>query len=184
LNLHLARVALAAALAAAGIVSNGWFSERFGALLAQDGRGDTMPGPIIEDPPGPEAGPSYVPAPAQDNRPARPASHRSSSPTTGFRRGASCLSGGRGCLGSQISPPRADSRHANWTALGANVLGSAGALSLQRTSRSPRQHLVPAGHCQQDLRQRLSASDDIVANFNSNFTWVLRHGRTRRIELT
>ena len=138
---------------------------------------DRLPGEIIEDPPGPYVGNSYVP-PRADVVTA-PATALSTFVVTynGFTPQAqAAFQAAVDIWASQIQSSVPIRITANWTVLGANVLGSAGATYRVRNFPG-----APYANTwfSAALANKLSGTDlspadnDIVANFNSSFAWYL-----------
>jgi FG-GAP-like repeat len=171
----LRRSVICAAVAAILIISRAGFEGALGDLLhAQSAQ--SLPGPIIEDPPGPYVGQSYVPV-SKATGPSASLVALSTFIVTynGFSPQAqAAFQAAVDVWASQVQssvPIRVD---ATWTVLGANVLGSAGATTLQRNFPNT---ISPDTWFPVALANSMSGTDldlsgsDITANFNSNFTW-------------
>jgi len=176
---RISRILTVAAIIALYLRGSGGLEHVVSPLTAQTRQGgETMPGPIIEDPPGPYRGTSYVPA-----RQRVGVSAAGSSPAlstfivtyNGFTPEAqAAFQAAVDVWASQVQSPVPIRVTANWTVLGTNVLGSAGPLTLHRdfSGTSVAGTWFPAALANKLAGSDLSPSnDDIQANFNSNFVW-------------
>ncbi len=167
-----------AAIAALCIIggSSKWFEPLSALLLAQaQPQGESMPGPIIVDPPAPYAGHFYVPAPK--DLAVRPTEFLSTFIVTynGFTPQAqAAFQAAVDIWASQIQSSVPIRVTANWTPLGPGVLGSAGATSIWRDfAGAPTPNTwFPVAVASKIIGTDIDPSkDDIVANFSSTFTW-------------
>ncbi len=175
-SLVFGRTAATGAIALGILLSNAWFDTRI-VVPVSGQQPERLPGPIIEDPPGEFAGHSYV----------RPAPHAIASGVAfstfqvtynGFSPEAQiAFQAAVDVWASQIQSSVPIRVTANWTTLGPNVLGSAGATWVFRNF--PGAPLTgtwyPAALAKKlsgsDLTAGLSDPSDIVANFNGAFSW-------------
>ena len=134
-----------------------------------------MPGPMIEDPPGPYQGHSHVRAPGADLKVATEALSTFIVTYNGFTPQAqAAFQAAVDVWASQFQSFVPIRVTANWTVLGSNVLGSAGPVTAHRNFPGAP---IAGTWFPAAIADRLSGSDlapssgDIVANFNSNFTW-------------
>ena len=139
-----------------------------------------LPGPIIEDPPGPYTGQSYVGPPENFVR-------QTGRVPLGVQRdvqrvhaaGSGRVSGGGGHLGVADSVERSNSRHRQLDDARRRRPGFRGPeVGVPRFPRRPEyQHLLRRRDSQEDQRYgshgRAVGHRDIVANFNSSFEWYL-----------
>jgi hypothetical protein len=177
MNWRVTRLLAAASIAAVLILGAPWGGLTV-SLFAQEA--DHIPGPIIEDPPSPFTGQSYVGPP--ENFVAGPASALSSFVVTynGFTPQAQAAFQAAVDIWASPLPSSVPIRvTANWTTLGANVLGSAGPSWIFRNfTNAPYTNTFFAAATAKaisgtDLTAALSPNSDITANFNSSFDWYL-----------
>jgi hypothetical protein len=170
------RVAAAGAIALGTLLSNTVIDTEV-VVPVSGQQPERLPGPIIEDPPGEFAGYSYV-RPAQHA--IAPGAALSTFQVTynGFSPQAqSAFQAAVDVWASQIQSSVPIRITANWTTLGANVLGSAGATYVFRNFPGAPLTNVWYGAALakklsgSDLTAGLANSSDIVANFNSGFSW-------------
>jgi hypothetical protein len=124
------RFLLIALTAVVCLVASNLFRNLSAQPQATQGLGETMPGPIIEDPPGPYRGNVYIPA-----RPRGPSANTATFIVTynGFTPQAqAAFQAAVDVWASQISSTVPIRITANWIALPPGVLGSAGAVDLVR----------------------------------------------------
>jgi hypothetical protein len=169
----LERFAILAGVIATCLVGSNWFERLTAPLLAQQA-GESRPGPIIVDPPGPYLGNTYVPA--LKVAPGAAAAQSNWIVTyTGFTPQAqAAFQAAVDVWASQIQSPIPIRVNANWTALPPNVLGSAGATTIWRDfpNATSSNTWFPVA-----LANKLSGFDldpanaDINASFSSSFTW-------------
>jgi hypothetical protein len=164
---------MAAALAAACLIGSTWSQQWTAPLLAQQ-PGERMPGPLIEDPPGPYAGNSYVPAPSSVRDGHAQALSTFAVTYNGFTPQAqAAFEAAVNVWASQISSTVPITVSANWVPLGAGVLGSARANNVWRDFPGAP---VPGTWFPDALANKaagfdLDPSPDIIANFSSSFSW-------------
>ena len=175
------RLSIAAIAALCIIGGSNWFGPLSALLSAQaQPQGESMPGPIIVDPPGPYRGHFYVPAPKDLT--VRPTEFLSTFIVTynGFTPQAqAAFQAAVDVWASQIQSAVPIRVTANWVPLGPGVLGSAGATPHQPrfrrcAGRRTRGFAVAIANkiAGTDLhRHPYRKPHDIVANFSSTFTW-------------
>ena len=170
-----ARSLAAAALAAICLIGSDsiWFQRLTTPLSAQQ-VGERIPGPLIQDPPGPNAGHSYVPAPSSVTT--GPAEARSTFQVTytGFPPQAqAAFAAAANMWAEQISSTVPITVSANWVPLGADVLGSARANNLWHDSPGApvANTWYPDAIANKSAGFDLDPSPDIIANFNSTLAW-------------
>ena len=172
---HLVRPLAAAIAAVALLVAHPWRDAGLGIHVAAQVP-DRMPGPIIEDPPGAFTRETYV---GPGNRLVVPGAALSTFVVAynGFSPAAqAAFQAAVDIWASEIQSSVPIRVTANWTTLGTNVLGSAGATSIFRDfSGAP----LPGTWYAAAVAKKLNGTDltagsaDIVANFNSTFDWYL-----------
>ena len=171
-----------AAMATAFIIEHRWTDVGIGVSLsaqapsAASGPIVSAPGPLIEDPPGTFAGETYV---GPDINVVVPGAPLSTFVVTynGFSPAAqSAFQAAVDIFASQIQSSVPIRVTANWTVLGANVLGSARATTIFRDfpgAPTPGTWYAAAVAKKLSGTDLTSGSADIVANFNSSFDWYL-----------
>ncbi len=171
----LARSIATAVVAACCIVgSSTWFERLTAPLLAQHA-GERMPGPIIEDPPGPYVGHSYVPAPSSVTTGQAQALSTWIVTYTGFTAQAqTAFQAAVDVWASQVASSVPIRVSASWEPLPTGVLGSAGANSIWRDFAG-----APVANTwfADAIANKITGTDldpsepDIIAKFSSSFTW-------------
>ena len=167
-------IATAAALAAFCLVDgNNWFERLTPPLLAQQGI-EKMPGPIIEDPPGPYHGNSYVPASKIATEPLQALSTFIVTYNGFTPEAQAAFQAAVDVWASQIQSSVPIRVIANWTALAPDVLGSAESNYITHDFPGA---VVPNTWFAAALANKMAGTDlfpldhDINASFNSNLNW-------------
>ena len=171
------RTAGTTALAAAILLGGGWSGARLVVPVAGQ-QPERLPGPIIEDPPGDFTGASFVPPATRVVVPgAAPLSTFVVTYNGFIPQAQTAFQAAVDIWASQIQSSVPIRVTANWTTLSPGVLGSAGPTYVFRDfSGAPSANTFYAAA----LAKKLSGTDltaglpdpaDIVANFNSSFSW-------------
>ena len=168
---------IAALAVTAVLIFGGWWpGEHPGTLVSAQGP-ERAPGPIIEDPPGPDTGQTYVRAPADLVSPAAAALSTFVVTYHGFTPQAQvAFQAAVDIWASQIQSSVPIRITANWTTLPSGVLGSAGPHDIFRNfPGAPYLNTWFAVAVANKLSgtDLAPGADDIVANFNSSFNWYL-----------
>ena len=170
------RLSVAAAIAALCIIGgSNWFEPLSALLLAQaQPQGESMPGPIIVDPPGPYRGHFRVPARKDLTRPTEFLSTFIVTYNGFSPQAQAAFQAAVDVWATQIQSSVPIRVTANWEPLDPGVLGSAGATTIHRNFSG-----APVGNVwfPQATANKIAGTDlnpvddDIAASFNSNFTW-------------
>jgi hypothetical protein len=171
------RRSIAAMVVVAGLVFGGWWpGERLSTPVSAQGP-ERIPGPIIEDPPGPYTGQTQVRPPANLVSPAASALSTFVVTYNGFTPQAqAAFQAAVDIWASQIQSSVPIRITANWTTLGTGVLGSAGPLDLFRNfpgAPYPNTWFAVAVANKLSGTDLTPGDDDVVANINSSFDWYL-----------
>ncbi len=160
---YLRRAVLGASIALMCVFGHHWFQLSPAHLLGQAGQGpgETMPGPTIEDPPGPYQGHSYVPAPPADLIVPSQALSTFIVTYNGFPPQAqAAFQAAVDVWASQLQSPVPIRVTASWLVLRAQCagLGRSGHCASRFSRRRGRRHVVSVCHSQQDVRGRSHSS--------------------------
>ncbi len=171
------RRSIAALAVTAALVFGSWWPDQPLSTLVSAQVPERIPGPIIEDPPGPYTGQTHVRPSANLVSPAATALSTFVVTYNGFTPQAqAAFQAAVDIWASQIQSSVPIRITANWTTLGSGVLGSAGPIHLLRNfPGAPYLNTWFAVAVANKLSgtDLTPADDDIVANFNSSFNWYL-----------